>query len=146
MTYEPKRAPDQPAKNDPQYRDSMKRYDTCPVCGKGDTEWKTWPEPHGEGRHLRVSHLACAEKLESKVNNLIKAARRQSEFSVGLTDEIRKLKAELAALKATLRLAATDYWREQMDGFDFDTDKPVDHIIEATIEKWRVRAAREETP
>jgi len=45
--------------------------------------------------------------------------------------------AEVDTLKRTLRIAAADYWREQMDGLD--TDHPVDHIIDATIAKWIAR-------
>lgn len=57
MNYEPKRAPDQPAPNDSQYKDAMKRYATCPVCGKGERETSEtwWP----------VSHLACVDQINA---------------------------------------------------------------------------------
>jgi hypothetical protein len=86
----------------------------CPVCGLGEYVIK-----HNESGSMsftsNVSHLACVEKME----------------------------AERDEMAAMLRLAAADYWREQMDGL-YD-DKPVDHIIAATVEQWRKRV-REQRP
>lgn len=51
---------------------------------------------------------------------------------------ISDLETEVKTLSQTLRIAAADYWREQMDALA--TDHPVDHIIDATIAKWIARA------
>ncbi|MEI8262148.1 MAG: hypothetical protein WCG77_11730 [Actinomycetes bacterium] len=59
----PEQAPDQPAANDPQYRDAMQRYEKCPVCGRGEQN----AQP---GARDIVSHLDCAKKLEAELTAL----------------------------------------------------------------------------
>jgi hypothetical protein len=55
-----------------------------------------------------------------------------------MAEMLEQAKAEVETLDRTLRIAAADYWREQMDALA--TDHPVDHIIDATIAKWIARA------
>jgi len=60
-------ATDQPAANDPQYRDAMKRYQECPVCGKGKSEPRWAAGRLDPVAEVPVSHIACVLKLEAEL-------------------------------------------------------------------------------
>lgn len=92
-------------------------------------------EVHRADQDKAVKADAAIAELEAERglrNDLLHASNEE------LRRDLAKAEAALAERERILRLAAADYWREQMDGLP--DDAPVAHIVDATIEKWRVRA------
>ena len=110
MSYKPKRAPDQPAANDPQYRDAVKRYETTELDDVQTTIGVI------DGLRERIAELeqkAAADreymdKAEKRIAEL--EARSAKDFAdweeaaakaeALLNKAIAELEAELAALRA----------------------------------------------
>ena len=109
MSYERKLAPDQPAANDPQYRDTMKRYET--------SDYTMTVTPGDGNLYVHVECQSCKDKdariagyqdeLVDKHNALLDAEAKMVEEHEARCLSIRHatgLEAEVERLRKGLRL------------------------------------------
>jgi hypothetical protein len=72
---------------------------TCPVCGKGEWEYRRVSKNSDEEANRSVSHLACVENIYT-ANLSLRVRVQQAEAECGSASaEIGDIKRELAALE-----------------------------------------------
>ena len=131
MSYERKLAPDQPAANDPKYRDAVKRYEMSklpPIYDQSDYE------------ALREEKDKCIAALEAKVmsqNTIIEALNVVAEQAEAVLEAVKGVVlAETKRADEAASALAEMKWKLNY----IDTSAGGESIVAAAESRWTARA------